>query len=124
MTDSITFSDRYGAGTTTGSHQAETASNIASMASVAKTVKVDVVGPGAEGLDYLARDVEICIPNRGDLLAILNTGAYGRTMSNNYASRVRPPEIMIERDKFEIIRERETIEDLIACDFPESQMET
>jgi diaminopimelate decarboxylase len=120
MTDAVTFTDRFAAGTPGGSHQVDTATNIAST----EPVKVDVVGPGAEGLDYLAHNVELCIPKRGDLLAILNTGAYGRSMSNNYASRVRPPEIMIERDKFEIIRERETIDDLLACDFVESQMET
>jgi diaminopimelate decarboxylase len=86
--------------------------------------KVSIVGPGGDGLDFLAEDMEICLPKRGQLLAILNVGAYGRTMSSNYGSRVRPPEILIERDKFEIIRSRETIEDLVACDFVESELES
>jgi diaminopimelate decarboxylase len=89
-----------------------------------KPVNVTVVGPGGEGIDYLAEHIEICLPKRGDLLAVLNVGAYGRTLSNNYASRLRPPEVLIERDKFEIIRSRETVDDLVACDFAESEMES
>jgi diaminopimelate decarboxylase len=86
--------------------------------------KVDVVGPGGEGLDYLAEDIEICLPKRSELLAILNVGAYGRTLSSNYGSRARPPEILIERDKFEIIRSRESVDDLVACEFIESELES
>jgi diaminopimelate decarboxylase len=91
---------------------------------VGKPATVDVVGPGGEGLDFLAQDVELCIPKRGELLAVLNVGAYGRTLSSNYGSRLRPPEVLIERDKFEIIRARESIEDLVACDMTESELET
>ncbi|MCX6646149.1 MAG: hypothetical protein NTY09_07320 [bacterium] len=86
-------------------------------------VTVQIVGPGWDGLDYLAKDVEMHLPKRGDLLAILNVGAYGRTMSNNYASRLRPPEVLIERDKFELIREREMVDDLIGLDMEESDIE-
>jgi diaminopimelate decarboxylase len=86
-------------------------------------ITADIVGPGSEGLDYLAREATIRQPKRGDLLAVLNVGAYGRTMSSNYSSRLRPPEILIERDKFEIIRGRETVDDLLACDFEESEIE-
>jgi diaminopimelate decarboxylase len=89
-----------------------------------KPEKVCVVGPGGEGLDYVTNEVEICMPKRGDLLAVLNVGAYGRTFSNNYASRLRPPEVLIERDKFEIIRSRETVEDLVQCEFSESEMDS
>ena len=67
--------------------------------------------------------VEMFIPERGDLLAVLNVGAYGRTMSNNLESRLRPPEILIERDKFELIREREVTDDLIGLDLEESGIE-
>ncbi len=84
---------------------------------------VQLVGPGSDGLDYLARDVEMFIPERGDLLAVLNVGAYGRTMSNNLESRLKPPEILIERDKFELIREREVTDDLIGLDLEESGIE-
>jgi len=89
-----------------------------------ESVKADVIGPGDEGLDYLAHDIDICIPKRGDMLAVLNVGAYGRTMSSNYASRLRPPEILIERDKFETIRAREFLEDLTSCDLEESEVDS
>jgi len=86
-------------------------------------VTVDLVGPGDEGLDYLAKNIEIPLPSRGDLIAILNVGAYGRTMANNYTSRLTPPEILIERDKFETIRSRQFVDDLIACDLEESEID-
>lgn len=86
-------------------------------------VTAQIVGPGWDGLDYLAKDVEMHVPKRGDLLAILNVGAYGRTLANNFASRLRPPEILIERDKFELIREREVVDDLIGLDLEESGIE-
>jgi len=101
----------------------ETAKQFGTSRPLGEKLKADVMGPGDEGLDYLARDVEICIPKRGDLLALLNVGAYGRTMASNYASRLRPPEILIERDKFEIIRERENVDDLLALDLEESEIE-
>ena len=50
---------------------------------------------------------------RGDLLAILSTGAYGFTMSSNYNTRPRPPEVLVKDGKFRVIRERENYEDLI-----------
>ncbi len=83
-------------------------------------IVADIVGPGCEGLDYIAREVKLFPPKRGELLAVLNVGADGRVISSNYASRPRPPEILIERDKFEIIRGREQVDDLIACDFEQS----
>jgi len=86
-------------------------------------VKSDIVGPGGDPRDFIARDVEMCIPKRGDLLAVLNVGAYGRTLASNFQSRLRPVEILIERDKFEIIRARENVDELIACDLEESEIE-
>ncbi len=86
-------------------------------------IVADIVGPGGNGLECLAKDIHLMPPERGDLLALLNVGAYGRSLSTNYASRFRPPEILIERDKFEIIRSRELIDDLIACDLEESEVD-
>jgi len=97
--------------------------NIGTGHSIYDPVTADLVGPSNDGMDYIARGVNICVPKRGDLLAVLNTGAYGRTMSSNYASRFRPPEILIERDKFEIVRSREVVDDLIALDLEESEIE-
>jgi diaminopimelate decarboxylase len=88
-----------------------------------KPITADIVGPGGEDFDYLTLGAKIMPPKRGDLLALLNVGAYGRSLSGNFASRSRPPEILIERDKFEMIRSRELIDDLVACDFEESQID-
>jgi diaminopimelate decarboxylase len=50
---------------------------------------------------------------RGDLVAVMSAGAYGFTMSSNYNSRPRVPEVMVAGDEFYIIREREEYDDLI-----------
>ncbi len=63
--------------------------------------------------DTFARDRKISEIHEGDLLAIKNAGAYGYTMSNNYNSRMRPPEVFIVDGKAQLIRRRETIEDLL-----------
>ncbi|MCX6274833.1 MAG: diaminopimelate decarboxylase [Bacteroidetes bacterium] len=63
--------------------------------------------------DTLGWDRKISEIREGDILAICNAGAYGFSMSNNYNSRMRPPEILIYKDKVHLIRKRETIEDLL-----------
>lgn len=78
------------------------------------TTKVDVVGPICESSDFLARDREIARVQAGDLLAVMSAGAYGFTMSSNYNSRPRVPEVMVKEDKFYVVRERESYETLIA----------
>ncbi|MBX2809905.1 MAG: diaminopimelate decarboxylase [Cellvibrionaceae bacterium] len=72
----------------------------------------DLVGPVCETGDFLAKDRRLSL-NPGDYLALMSAGAYGFTMSSNYNSRGRPPEIMIDGDTAHLIRERETINDLI-----------
>jgi diaminopimelate decarboxylase len=74
---------------------------------------VDVVGPICESGDFLAKDRKLSQPQPGDLLAVMSAGAYGFTMSSNYNSRPRVPEVLIKEDKIMIIRQRETFEDLI-----------
>ncbi len=76
-------------------------------------VNVDVVGPICETGDFLARDRKLPVMSRGELLAVMSAGAYGFTMSSNYNSRPRAAEVMVRGGRFEIIRERETYEDLI-----------
>ena len=49
----------------------------------------------------------------GELVAVMSAGAYGFTMSSNYNSRPRVPEILVHKDEFYVIRERETYEDII-----------
>ena len=75
--------------------------------------KVDVVGPICESGDYFAKDRMLPEVKRGDFLAIMSAGAYGFSMSSNYNSRRRATEVLVDGNKFRIIRERETYNDLI-----------
>jgi len=73
----------------------------------------DIVGPICETGDFLAKDRNIKA-SQGDILAIMDAGAYGFSMSSNYNSRPRIPEVMVDKDEFYLIRERENFSDLIA----------
>ncbi len=75
---------------------------------------VDVVGPICEGADFFAKDRSMPPVQRGDLLAIFTAGAYGFTMSSNYNARPRAPEVLVNGDRFHVIRRRETYADLVA----------
>jgi diaminopimelate decarboxylase len=77
---------------------------------------VDVVGPICESGDYLAKNRPLPVTRRGDLLAVFTAGAYGFAMSSNYNNRPRAPEVLVDGDKFKIIRRRETLEDLVAAE--------
>jgi diaminopimelate decarboxylase len=72
----------------------------------------DLVGPVCETGDFLAKDRELAL-NEGDHLALMSSGAYGFTMSSNYNSRGRAVEVMIDGDEAHVIRQRETIADLV-----------
>jgi diaminopimelate decarboxylase len=72
----------------------------------------DVVGPVCETGDFLGKSRELSL-NQGDLLAMFGAGAYGFTMSSNYNSRGRAPEIMVDGDRAHLIRERENFADII-----------
>jgi diaminopimelate decarboxylase len=74
---------------------------------------VDVVGPVCETGDFLARERALPGVEPGELLAVMSAGAYGFTMSSNYNSRLRPAEVMVDGDRFAVVRERESYEDLI-----------
>ena len=71
----------------------------------------DIVGPVCESADCLGRDRDMVLV-AGDYLAIQNCGAYAFSMSSQYNSRPRPPEILITNDRWQIIRQRETYADL------------
>lgn len=75
--------------------------------------KVDVVGPICETGDFLARDRVLSKVKRDDYLAVMTAGAYGFSLASNYNARFRPAEILVNGDKVRIIRERETIDDLM-----------
>ena len=81
--------------------------------STKETIKADIVGPICETGDFLGQDRTIEYLDNNSLIAVRSSGAYGFTMSSNYNSRPRVPEIMVKGDKFYIIRERETYSDLI-----------
>ena len=73
----------------------------------------DVVGPICESGDFLAKDRMLPFLESGDLVALLTAGAYGFTMSSQYNARPRVPEVMVKGRRFEVVRERETYQDLI-----------
>jgi diaminopimelate decarboxylase len=75
---------------------------------------VDVVGPVCETGDFFARDRLISPVKPGDLVALLDAGAYGMAQSSNYNTRMRPAEVLVEGRRFRLIRRRETIADLLA----------
>jgi diaminopimelate decarboxylase len=77
------------------------------------TVLADVVGPVCESGDFLALDREMPNVLPGDLLAVCTAGAYGFVMSSNYNARVRPPEVLVEGERWRITRTRETFDDLV-----------
>jgi diaminopimelate decarboxylase len=74
---------------------------------------VDVVGPVCETGDFFARDRQMPEVKEGDLVAILDAGAYGMSLSSNYNSRPRPAEVLVEGKGARLIRRRETIRDLV-----------
>lgn len=76
-------------------------------------IVADVVGPICESGDFFAKDREITRPERGDLLAVMSAGAYGFVMASNYNSHPKPPEILVDGDRFYVIRKRETFDDLV-----------
>ena len=74
-----------------------------------------VAGPVCESADILGRERELDAAE-GDLLAILDAGAYGMTMSSNYNTRCRPCEILVEDGECRLIRRRETLDDILAAE--------
>jgi len=75
---------------------------------------VDVVGPICESGDFLAKDRELPTVDEGDLLAVMSAGAYSFAMASNYNARPRAAEVLVDGDKFSVVRRRESYEDLIA----------
>jgi diaminopimelate decarboxylase len=73
----------------------------------------DVVGPVCESGDFLARDRRLPEPEEGDLLAVLDTGAYGMALSSNYNSRPRAAEVLVDGKSVKLVRRRESLSDLM-----------
>ncbi|MBL8506659.1 MAG: diaminopimelate decarboxylase, partial [Methylobacillus glycogenes] len=75
----------------------------------------EIVGPVCESGDFLGHDRELAL-KQGDLLAVLSAGAYGMSMSSNYNTRPRAAEVMVFGDKYQLVRQRETISQLFALE--------
>ena len=88
-------------------------------ANAARHETVDVVGPICESGDFFARGRELPVVNEGDLLAILDAGAYGMALASNYNTRRRPAEVLVDGKSVKLIRRRETMDDLLR---PELQL--
>jgi diaminopimelate decarboxylase len=73
---------------------------------------VDVVGPVCETGDFLARGRQLPEAEEGDLLAILDVGAYGMSLASNYNTRPRAAEVLVKGKEVRVIRRRESVEDL------------
>lgn len=76
-------------------------------------VAYDVVGPICESGDFFALDRELPELKQDDLVVVDGAGAYGFVMTSSYNARPRPPEVLVEGDRFAVVRERETPEDLM-----------
>ena len=72
----------------------------------------DVVGPVCESGDFLGKDRSLAI-EEGDLIAVRHAGAYGAVMSSNYNTRPRPPEVLVSGDRLDLIRTRESLEQML-----------
>ncbi len=82
--------------------------------------KIDIAGPICESSDFLARDRELPNLKSGDLLAFTHAGAYGFSMASNYNSHPLPAEVLVEEDRYRVIRQRQSFEDLIKLEGEDS----
>ena len=72
----------------------------------------DIVGPLCETGDFFALERKIPRVERGETLAVLCAGAYGYVLASNYNGRPRPPEVMVDGDRFTVVTPRESLDDL------------
>jgi diaminopimelate decarboxylase len=77
---------------------------------------VDVVGPVCESGDFFARDRRLPQVKPGDLLAVLDAGAYGMSLSSNYNTRARPAEVLVDGAAWRLVRRRETYAQMFAAE--------
>ncbi|MEO8757040.1 MAG: diaminopimelate decarboxylase [Devosia sp.] len=80
------------------------------------SITADIVGPVCESGDYIAQDRKIEGVKEGDLLAVMSAGAYGAVMASTYNSRPLIPEVLVDGDRWHVIRPRKSIEELIGLD--------
>ena len=82
----------------------------------APRLRADLVGPVCETGDFLAHDRDLPVPQSGDLLAVMSAGAYGAVQAGTYNSRLLVPEILVDGERFAVIRPRGDYESLIGLD--------
>ena len=87
-----------------------------SVSQKTSTQIADLVGPICESSDFIAKNRELPVFQPGDLAAVMSTGAYGFSLSSNYNSRPRVAEVLVSGSKYEVIRRRETYEDLVRAE--------
>lgn len=87
---------------------------VANKLDAAEEEQYDVAGPICESGDLLAKDRRLPKIEEGDLLAVLNAGAYGFSMSSQYNARPRAAEVLVKEGSYKLIREREQIDDLMS----------
>jgi diaminopimelate decarboxylase len=88
------------------------------ISNVDGTETTDIVGPICETGDFFARDRKLPVANEGDLLAILDAGAYGAVLASNYNTRGRPAEVLVDGTKSKLIRRRESLQDQLSREKP------
>jgi diaminopimelate decarboxylase len=76
----------------------------------------DVVGPVCETTDTFTRDRALPVLEEGDLVAFMTAGAYGAVMSSTYNTRPLVPEVLVDGDRFAVIRARPSYDELLALD--------
>ena len=74
-----------------------------------------MVGPVCESADVLGTDRRLTLAP-GDLIAVCDAGAYGSVMASNYNARPRPAEVVVDGDRFQVVRRRETVEDMVSLE--------
>ena len=82
----------------------------------AERIVADVVGPVCETGDYLALDRDMPAVTEGDLVAFGSAGAYGAVQAGTYNSRPLVAEVLVDGDRYAVVRPRGTVEDLVAAD--------
>ncbi len=78
--------------------------------------RVDVVGPVCETGDFFCQDRELPDFAPGESIALMSTGAYGFTMASNYNSRPLPAEVLVEGAEAQLVRRRQTLDDLVSLE--------
>ena len=77
---------------------------------------VDVVGPVCESGDFFAQGREVPPVGENDLIALMSAGAYGAAMGSNYNTRPLPAEVLVRGDRTDVVRERQTLEDIVSSE--------